>query len=126
MEELILQNGYGLEEVRLRGSTGNRVSVSSRLCLVPWEWEQKKKVPQPAICYGARNETGEFYLEERMESEDLKLIYLLLNSSLFSGRLDFWVSGKCFLEFGWDNVMSCGRNIGGEDLWRLRKQGRLL
>ena len=51
-----------------------------------------------------------------MESEDLKLIYLLLCSTLFSGRLDFWVSGKCFLEFGWDNVMSCGKNVEGEDL----------
>lgn len=73
-------------------------------------------MPQPAVCCGARNETGEFDLEERMESGDLKLTYLLLCSTLFSGRLGFWVSGKCFLEFGWDNVMSSGKNVGGEDL----------
>lgn len=43
MEELILQSEYGLEEVRFRGSTGNRVSVSSRICLVPGNGGRKRR-----------------------------------------------------------------------------------
>lgn len=48
----------------------------------------------------AGGETEELNLEERSETEDLELTYLLQCPTYFSGRLGYRVPGECLLDLG--------------------------
>lgn len=80
------------------------------LCLVPWEWGQIMSRGDNRI--RVSDETEVLDLEERSESEDLKLPYLLCLSSCFSDRLGWQVPRENMWQLGAGTAGCVVRNFG--------------
>lgn len=74
------------------------VGCSTRMYLFPWEWGQSEERPQQVLFYRDLDEIGN--LEERRESEDLRVACLLCWLPCFSAWLGWKAPRECLLQLG--------------------------
>lgn len=89
-EEMTFRDRDELEKGVLGGSPGWRSGSTRSPCLVTWEWGKRGQSWQCATELGMRQGLG---LEDRKESEDLKIVYLCPWPTCFSrwyGCLGFY------------------------------------